>query len=113
MGQSPVLIVEDVDEISSQMKAMLRAKGHRVLFASDADEAIQVAERERPAMILTDLDLPTLTLLVQLVRGHRDLKKIVVAAIDINQSKVSKKNDLSVVSNFEQLDDLLRSTVGA
>jgi len=105
-----ILVVEDVDEISSQMQAMLYGKGHRVLQAANAEEAIQIAEKDRPTMILTDLDLPTLGLLVQLIKGHQDLKDMPVAIIDIDDPDVSTKNDLRVLGDFNQLDQLLSCT---
>ena len=105
-----ILVVEDVEEISSPMQTMLHEKGHRVLQASNAQEAVQIAEKYCPTMILTDLDLPTLGLLVQLIKGHQDLKDMPVAIIDINDSEVSPKNGLKVLVDFDQLDQLLSST---
>ena len=102
-----VLIVEDVDEISSQMGAMLRRKGHRILHAVNAQDAIRIAEDKRPNMILTDLDLPTFDSLVRLVRGHHDISNMLVAIIDINHPDVREQDGLKVLSNFDQLDDLL------
>lgn len=104
-----VLVVEDVDEISLQMTAMLRRKGHRVLNAATAADAIRICEDQRPNMILTDLDLPTFDSLVSLVRGHKDLSHIPVAIIDINDPHVREADDLKVISNFDQLDELLAS----
>jgi CheY-like chemotaxis protein len=101
-----VLVVEDVEEISSQMATMLRGKGHRVIFATDAREAISEAEREPPALILTDLDLPSFDTLLNLVREHEALKKIDVVVIDINHPHLSR-NDVKVLNNFDQLDNLL------
>ena len=107
-----VLVVEDVDEISSQMEEMLRRKGHRILNATNAEEAIRIAENKRPALILTDLDLPTFDALVQQVRAHKDLNKILVAIIDINDPDLREQDDLKVISNFDQLDELLASAKG-
>lgn len=104
-----VLIVEDVDEISSQMGAMLRRKGHRVLQAVNADDAIKIAEHKRPNMILTDRDLPTFDALVKMVRGHRELSNMLVAIIDISDPDVRGQDDLKVLANFDQLDDVLDS----
>jgi CheY-like chemotaxis protein len=105
-----ILVVEDVEEISSQMQTMLHEKGHRVLQASNAQDALQIAEKDRPTIILTDLDLPTLGLLVQLIKGHQDLKDMPVAIIDINDPAVSTRNGLKVLVDFDQLDQLLSST---
>ena len=102
-----VLVVEDVDEISSQMGLMLGNKGHRILSADNAEEAIRIAEHDRPTMILTDLDLPTFDTLVRLVRAHKDLNNMVVAIIDINHPEVNPQDGLRVLSNFDELDELL------
>ena len=103
----PILIVEDIREISSQMGAMLNGKGHRVTYATDAESAIKMAENDRPSMILTDLDLPTFDALIALIRGHADLEHMKVAIIDINDPAVDPKNKVTVLSTPAQLDDLL------
>jgi CheY-like chemotaxis protein len=106
-----ILVVEDVEEISSQMHAVLREKGHYTLSATNAGEAIQIAENNLLAMILTDLDLPTFDALVQQVRSHKDLSAIPIAIIDINQPNVNKEHGLKVFSDLNQLDALLASPV--
>ena len=104
-----ILVVEDVAEISSQMSAMLRAKGHDVLFADDAKEAFKIAETRRPTIVLTDLDLPTLVLLVRLIREHQDLKETPIAIIDINEPVIDKDLGLKVLTTFDELDALIRA----
>jgi CheY-like chemotaxis protein len=107
--QHTVLVVEDVDEISSNMASALKERGHRVEHASNAKQAIKMAETNRPAMILTDLDLPTFDSLLDLVRGHADLKNMVVAVIDINHPQVHERR-VNVLRDFQALDDLLQSS---
>jgi len=104
-----ILIVEDIDEISSNMTRILNQRGHQVVLASNAEQAIQMAEAKRPAMILTDLDLPTFDKLLSLVRDHDHLKTMVVAIIDINSPKVDDAS-VHVLADFDALDDLIRST---
>ena len=104
-----ILVVEDIDEISSQMNELLTKRGHRVLQASNADDAIRLAEQNHPAMILTDLDLPTLDLLMKLIAEHKDLGELAVAIIDINNPEVSN-NRLRILPDFNALDDLIGST---
>jgi CheY-like chemotaxis protein len=104
-----ILVVEDVDEISESMSAALKQRGHRVECASNADQAIQMAEENRPAMILTDLDLPTFDSLMSLLRAHTDLKNMLVAIIDINGPKVSDQT-VNIVCDFQALDDLIESS---
>lgn len=104
-----ILVVEDVDEISESMSAALKQRGHRVECASNADQAIQMAEENRPAMILTDLDLPTFDQLMKLLRAHTDLKNMVVAIIDMNTPEISDQT-VNILSDFQALDDLIESS---
>jgi CheY-like chemotaxis protein len=104
-----ILVVEDVEEISLQMNQLLTKRGHQVLLASSAEEAIRIVEQSRPAMILTDLDLPTLGLLMKLISEHTDLGELVVAVIDINHPEVSNDR-LRVLPDFDALDNLIGST---
>ena len=101
-----VLVVEDVDEITWNMTSALKQRGHHVVHASNAEDAIQMAEANRPAMILTDLDLPTFDKLLSLLRAHRTLGNLKVAIIDINDPKIKDKN-VSVLTDFQALDDLM------
>jgi CheY-like chemotaxis protein len=106
-----ILVVEDVDEISSQMGEMLRKRGHQILNAANAEDAIQIAERDRPNMILTDLDLPTFDALVELVRAHKDLGNLPMAVIDIdiNRPELEPSYDVKILSDFDQLDSFIQS----
>jgi CheY-like chemotaxis protein len=104
-----VLVVEDVDEISANMALALDKLGHHVVYAANAEDAIKMAEANRPAMILTDLDLPTFDNLLSRLRGHADLKNMLVAIIDINHPTVDDRS-VKVLEDFQALDDLLASS---
>ena len=97
-----ILGVEDVDEISSNMSAALKERGHNVERASDAEQAMRMAEANRPAMILTDLELPTLDALLESLRAHADLKNLVVAILDINNPKLTSRK-LTSCATFRHL----------
>jgi DNA-binding NtrC family response regulator len=104
-----VLVVEDVNEISVSMAAALDKRGHCVVHASNAEDAIQMAENDRPAMILTDPDLPTFEKLMTLLRAHGTLKNMIVAIIDVNHLKISDQS-VNILADFQALDDLLKSS---
>lgn len=100
-----ILVVEDEDEIGSNMNAMLTRKGYRVLRATDAEGAVTMAEEDRPDMILTDLDLPTLDSMIERIRAHETLKTMIIAVLDINHPEL--KDGLKILNNFDELDQLL------
>jgi DNA-binding NtrC family response regulator len=103
-----VLVVEDQEEISDNMSAMLIRKGYRVQNAIDADGAMTLAEKARPAMILTDLDLPTLDTMMVRLRAHKTLKNLLVAIVDIDHAQ-NLRADVTILNNFDELDQLLAS----
>ena len=53
-----LLIVEDIPDILTLLKATLEFKGYRVLTARDGQEALDVIEHVRPAVIVTDILMP-------------------------------------------------------
>jgi CheY-like chemotaxis protein len=55
-----LLVVEDIPDILTLLKATLEFKGYRVLTARDGQEALEIIERESPAVIVTDILMPRL-----------------------------------------------------
>ncbi len=55
-----VLVVDDNEDSAESMSRLLRFDGHEVLTAHDGRKAVEVALRERPAVVLMDLGLPYL-----------------------------------------------------
>jgi len=53
-----ILIAEDGDELREMLSMFLGANGYRVLEATDGREAVEVAVRERPDLVLMDLAMP-------------------------------------------------------
>jgi twitching motility two-component system response regulator PilH len=58
MNPSTVLIVDDSPTAQRLIRMAVEAGGYRVLTASDGNEAIDVAIRERPDLVLLDIILP-------------------------------------------------------
>jgi putative PEP-CTERM system response regulator len=59
MSSFPVLLVEDKDSLRAMLRHALEAQGHTVVEAADEPEAVQQLRQARPAVVLTDLKLPT------------------------------------------------------
>ena len=55
-----VLVVEDIVEQRNILVTLLRYSGYEVLEAADGEEAIQLAGKHRPDLILMDAGLPVL-----------------------------------------------------
>jgi len=59
MPSFPVLLVEDKDSLRAMLRHALEAQGHAVVEACDESDAVQQLRQARPAVVLTDLKLPT------------------------------------------------------
>lgn len=53
-----VLVVDDDPDMVLLLEAALRAEGVRVLTAADGEAALDAARRERPTLILLDMNMP-------------------------------------------------------
>jgi two-component system cell cycle response regulator DivK len=53
-----ILIAEDTFDFREMLRHFLEANGYRTLEATDGKQAVEVATRERPDLILMDLGLP-------------------------------------------------------
>lgn len=53
-----ILLTEDEIEIGRMVSLGLATQGHTVLLAGDGSEALVIAERERPDLVLIDVGLP-------------------------------------------------------
>lgn len=54
----PVLIVEDVPNVLELLEVTLRFKGYAVTTARNGEEALEVIQKEKPVLIVTDILMP-------------------------------------------------------
>jgi CheY-like chemotaxis protein len=53
-----LLVVEDIADILNLLEATLKFKGYRVITARNGEEALEVIQKERPLLIITDILMP-------------------------------------------------------
>jgi DNA-binding response OmpR family regulator len=53
-----ILVVDDEREIRDLLKTSLSAEGYEVIEGSDGEEAMELAKREYPQLILLDIEMP-------------------------------------------------------
>jgi CheY-like chemotaxis protein len=78
-----VLVVDDSTDIRTMLRLWLETSGCRVVEAADGKQAVQVAERERPALILMDLYLPELdgAVAAARIRERAELARVPIVAV--------------------------------
>jgi CheY-like chemotaxis protein len=102
-----VLLVEDLDSIRAQMRESLEAHGYGVAEARDDREAVASAELARPALVLTEEELPTFDALLRSARTHPALAGVHVAVINPDLEDGSRYGDAHVLPDYEHLEHLL------
>jgi len=82
-----ILVVEDYEDTSLAMRLALEDLGYRIHEASDGEQAVRLALRERPDVILMDLNLPVLDGLAATrhIREHPEMKNTIIVAVTAHQ----------------------------
>ncbi len=78
-----VLVVDDFNYIRVLMRQVLEMKGYHVVEAVNGWEAVEVATREHPHLILMDINLPILdgTTAAEIIREHEELQDVPIVII--------------------------------
>jgi len=86
-GGVTVLLVEDTEDNRFMMRRLLEMSGYTVFEARNGEEAVRVADAERPQLILMDLSLPLIdglaaTRLIRKLPTSNQIPIIAVSAHD-------------------------------
>ena len=78
-----VQVVEDDFDTLYPLAELLRIKGYTVITASDAEQALQIARKQKPDLIITDIVLPGKSGLhfITAVRGDETIKSTPIIVI--------------------------------
>ena len=78
-----IMVVEDYDDTRTLLKQALELMGYSVLEASNGQQAVDIADRERPDLILMDLDLPILDGIAatQRIRQQAEMENVPIVAV--------------------------------
>ena len=78
-----ILVVDDFEELRATLRIWLEQNGFQVVEAGNGDEAIQIARREHPTLILMDIGMPERSGLsaTYKIRKDPDLRDIPIVAV--------------------------------
>jgi two-component system, cell cycle response regulator DivK len=118
-GHQPltVMVVEDFEDNRFMMRRLLEMSGYRVLEAINGEDAVELARRERPSLILMDLSLPLLDGLAatRRIRQVKELQHVPIVAVSAHDTADFHAEALAAGCNdyvtkpidFDQLEALL------
>jgi len=83
MNNRTIMVVEDYEDTRLLLKQGLEMMGYAVLEAVNGEEAVDIADREHPDLILMDLDLPILDGIAatQCIRQNPELENVPIVAV--------------------------------
>ena len=107
-----ILIVDDEAFMRKNIIDLLSSKGCRLVEAADGEEAIEIAQREKPDLVLLDINLPKkdgLTVLTELKNILPDLPVIIFTAYGTSERAISamKKGAYDYLEKPFELDEFL------
>jgi CheY-like chemotaxis protein len=113
-----VLIVEDHADTREMLRILLNMNGCRVIEAEDGEQAMSVADKDHPDLILLDLKMPLLDGLTvtRLIRSHPVLNEVPIVLITGMATPQLHREALSAGCNdclikpldFERLQELIK-----
>jgi CheY-like chemotaxis protein len=113
-----VMVVEDFEDNRYMMRRLLEMCGYEVLEAVNGEEAVEMALKERPGLILMDLSLPLLDGLAatRRIREHWELRAVPIVAVSAHDTADFHADALAAGCNdyvtkpidFDQLEGLLQ-----
>ncbi len=96
--QAKILVVDDEPDCISIIRCRLEWSHFEVITAANGKEALQVAETEKPDLILLDTNMPVMNghEMLERLRKHPILKDIPVIMV----TAICEKDDIAKASSF-------------
>ena len=78
-----VLVVEDFEDTRSLMRLELEKRGFRVIEATDGEQGVEAATRERPDIIIMDIGLPLMDGIeaTRRIRADNSMRDVLIVAL--------------------------------
>ena len=118
-----VLLVEDTEDNRQMMHRLLEMSGFNVVEATNGKEAVEVAFKVHPQIILMDLSLPIIDGLAatRQIRNQPELNKVPIVAVsahdtaDFHSEALNAGCDAYVTKpiNYTELEDLVHRLLAA
>jgi len=89
-----ILIIEDNERNAKLLRDVLRAKGYRTFETTTAEEGLEYARENHPALILMDISLPGMDGVTALkeIRGDPKINETPVVAVTASAMPMDRRN---------------------
>jgi CheY-like chemotaxis protein len=90
--RGPILVVEDIPNVLELLEVTLRFQGYQVLSAHNGQEALEILEKESPALIITDILMPKLDGFALVQELRNDPKTMGIPVIFLSATYVTPED---------------------
>ncbi|MBE9569633.1 MAG: response regulator [Proteobacteria bacterium] len=97
IGPAKILIAEDRDDNLILLKEILRPTGYKIYVAKNGQEAVNIAGKERPDLILMDMQMPVMDGFeaTKYIRKTKEMKDIPIIGLTARAMKGDKEKVLA------------------
>lgn len=101
MSDKNVMVVEDNEKNRKLMRVVLKAKGYNVIEATTGEEALTILKKQKPDIILMDIQLPGIDglTLVKQIKADTTTKDIPIIAVTAYAMKGDEQKILDTGCN--------------
>jgi CheY-like chemotaxis protein len=98
ISSGPILVVEDVPNVLELLDVTLRFKGYPVVTALNGQDAMEKVEKERPALVITDILMPKMDGYALAHRLRSDLQTRSIPIIFLSATYVTPEDKQFAIS---------------
>jgi two-component system, cell cycle response regulator DivK len=95
-----ILVVEDNERNRKLVRTILEFRGYEVVECEDGEPALALARQHRPALVLMDIQLPTVDGITALGRLRSDPETASIPVIAVTASVTPGERDRVVAAGF-------------
>ena len=101
MAGELILIVEDNDKNRKLVRDVLAHGGYRLLETDNGEEAVRLAQAERPALVLMDIQLPGIDGIEALRRLRAEAATRTIPVIAVTASAMTQDRTTIMAAGFD------------
>jgi two-component system, cell cycle response regulator DivK len=95
-----ILLVEDNERNRKLVRTILEFRGYEVIECEDGEPSLELARKHRPALVLMDIQLPTMDGITALLRLRSDPETAAIPVVAVTASVTPGERDRVVAAGF-------------
>lgn len=95
-----ILVVEDNERNRKLVRTILKFRGYEVIECEDGAPSLELAKKHRPALVLMDIELPTMDGITALLRLRADPETAAIPVVAVTASVTASEREKVASAGF-------------